>query len=209
MKRILFMLLPVVVVLLAYHPGTVHEVKGTVTDEKGLPIPGVSVTEKGKTNGTLTSKDGAYVLQLRDGNATLQFSAVGYNTQTIRIKGKSIINVSLKPATAHLDEVVVMAYGIADQDGYNMNSMPLQGRAAGVAMYGSRAKMEEHRRNEYKKGPVHDTEDYDHISENAFLKVSDNPLSTFSIDVDAASYSNVRRYLNQGQLPPAGAVRIE
>ncbi len=53
------------------------------------------------------------------------------------------------------------------------------------------------------------TEDYDHITENRFLKVADNPLSTFSIDVDAASYSNVRRYLNQGQLPPAGAVRIE
>ena len=53
------------------------------------------------------------------------------------------------------------------------------------------------------------TEGYDHITENRFLKVTDNPLSTFSIDVDAASYSNVRRFLNQGQLPPAGAVRIE
>jgi Ca-activated chloride channel family protein len=54
-----------------------------------------------------------------------------------------------------------------------------------------------------------DTEGYDNISENRFLKVTDNPLSTFSIDVDAASYSNVRRFINQGQLPPAGAVRIE
>src|SRR5258705_45982 len=54
-----------------------------------------------------------------------------------------------------------------------------------------------------------DREGYDHITENKFLKVSDNPLSTFSIDVDAASYSNIRRFLNQGQLPPAGAVRIE
>src|SRR6185503_17483356 len=50
---------------------------------------------------------------------------------------------------------------------------------------------------------------YDNIIENRFLKVTDNPLSTFSIDVDAASYSNVRRFINQGQLPPAGAVRIE
>ncbi len=52
-------------------------------------------------------------------------------------------------------------------------------------------------------------EGYDFISENKFLKVSDNPLSTFSIDVDAASYSNVRRFINEGTLPPAGAVRIE
>jgi Ca-activated chloride channel family protein len=53
------------------------------------------------------------------------------------------------------------------------------------------------------------TEDYDRIYENEFLSVTDNPLSTFSIDVDAASYSNVRRFINNSQLPPADAVRIE
>jgi Ca-activated chloride channel homolog len=53
------------------------------------------------------------------------------------------------------------------------------------------------------------TEGYDNITENIFLKALDNPLSTFSIDVDAASYSNVRRMLNSNQLPPAGAVRVE
>ncbi|MCA9399721.1 MAG: VWA domain-containing protein, partial [Candidatus Omnitrophica bacterium] len=53
------------------------------------------------------------------------------------------------------------------------------------------------------------TEDYDRIYENEFLAAIDNPLSTFSIDVDTASYSNVRRYLNNNQLPPVDAVRIE
>lgn len=53
------------------------------------------------------------------------------------------------------------------------------------------------------------TEEYDRIYENEFLSVLDNPLSTFSIDVDAASYSNVRRFINNSQLPPADAVRIE
>ncbi len=53
------------------------------------------------------------------------------------------------------------------------------------------------------------TEEYSNIVENGFHKVSDDPLSTFSIDVDAASYSNVRRYINSNQLPPAGAVRTE
>jgi len=53
------------------------------------------------------------------------------------------------------------------------------------------------------------TESYDFISENGFLKARDNPLSTFSIDVDTASYANVRRFLNNDQLPPKGAVRIE
>ena len=53
------------------------------------------------------------------------------------------------------------------------------------------------------------TEAYDRLTDNPFLRVSDNPLSTFSIDVDSASYSNVRRYLNQNALPPKDAVRIE
>ncbi len=53
------------------------------------------------------------------------------------------------------------------------------------------------------------TASYDAIADNAFLTVKDNPLSTFSIDVDTASYANVRRFLNNGQLPPKGAVRIE
>jgi Ca-activated chloride channel family protein len=53
------------------------------------------------------------------------------------------------------------------------------------------------------------TEAYDQIVENPFLDARQNPLSTFSIDVDTASYANIRRFLNAGQLPPKGAVRIE
>lgn len=53
------------------------------------------------------------------------------------------------------------------------------------------------------------TEEYSSIIENEFKKVLDTPVSTFSIDVDAASYSNMRRYINNGQLPPKDAVRIE
>ncbi len=52
-------------------------------------------------------------------------------------------------------------------------------------------------------------EEYNHFVENEFLTSSDKPLSTFSIDVDNASYSNVRRYLNNYQMPPKDAVRIE
>ena len=52
-------------------------------------------------------------------------------------------------------------------------------------------------------------EEYNPIQENDFLSVEDEPLSTFSIDVDAASYSNMRRFINSGQIPPRDAVRIE
>jgi len=53
------------------------------------------------------------------------------------------------------------------------------------------------------------TATYDHILENPFLDTKDNPLSTFSTDVDTASYSNVRRFINEGSLPPKDAVRVE
>ena len=53
------------------------------------------------------------------------------------------------------------------------------------------------------------TEAYDHVEENGLRRVANDPLSTFSIDVDTASYANVRRFLTDGSLPPADAVRIE
>jgi Ca-activated chloride channel family protein len=59
------------------------------------------------------------------------------------------------------------------------------------------------------EGDELNTESYDRIDENPFLDVRQNPLSTFSIDVDTASYANVRRFLNGGALPPKDAVRIE
>ncbi len=55
----------------------------------------------------------------------------------------------------------------------------------------------------------HNTESYDYIDENGFKTAYDNPLSTFSVDVDRASYSNVRRFIGNNQAPPKDAVRIE
>ncbi|RYF96843.1 MAG: VWA domain-containing protein [Chitinophagaceae bacterium] len=91
----------------------------------------------------------------------------------------------------------------------------LQGRVAGVAVTSAPYAYKKSRtvtmrsRNHEPGFPLHDREGYDAIKENGFRTVKQEPLSTFSIDVDAASYSNVRRMLNMGQLPPAGAVRIE
>ncbi|HYP76191.1 MAG TPA: VWA domain-containing protein [Polyangiaceae bacterium] len=59
------------------------------------------------------------------------------------------------------------------------------------------------------RGAQFNTENYAHIADNAFSNVADQPLSTFSVDVDTASYSNARRFLNGGTLPPKDAIRIE
>ena len=59
------------------------------------------------------------------------------------------------------------------------------------------------------EAPQFNTEAYAELTENDFIAVADDPLSTFSTDVDTASYSNTRRFLRDGALPPAAAVRIE
>jgi Ca-activated chloride channel family protein len=63
--------------------------------------------------------------------------------------------------------------------------------------------------NQYAQYAGSNTEEYAKVEENKFLTAADNPLSTFSIDVDTASYSNIRRYLTNNQLPPKDAARIE
>jgi len=88
-------------------------VKGTVTDESKLPMPGVSVVVKGTTHGTSTDIDGKYELQAKAGDV-LEFSSVGYTTQTKKVVegGKSYsLSVVLKESTQELTEVVVVGYG--------------------------------------------------------------------------------------------------
>ena len=88
-------------------------VKGTVTDESKLPMPGVSVVVKGTTHGTSTDIDGKYELQAKAGDV-LEFSSVGYTTQSKKVVGggKSYsLSVVLKENTQQLSEVVVVGFG--------------------------------------------------------------------------------------------------
>ncbi|MEM8872931.1 MAG: von Willebrand factor type A domain-containing protein [Planctomycetota bacterium] len=80
------------------------------------------------------------------------------------------------------------------------------GRESGA--YGGGGGLDDHRQHGLDAAPT-DREAYDHTPENDFIAVGDAPLSTFSIDVDTASFTNVRRMLMAGQLPPADAVRVE
>src|SRR5262245_11703907 len=58
-------------------------------------------------------------------------------------------------------------------------------------------------------GRLFNTEEYDRIIDNPFVRVAQDPLATFSVDVDTASYANMRRFLSQGRLPPRDSIRIE
>lgn len=87
-------------------------VTGVVTDQQGLPLPGVSIVVKGTTTGTVTNTDGNFTLTLPQGAETLQFSFVGMRTQEIPIAGRTTFTVVMKEEQVGLDEVVVTALGI-------------------------------------------------------------------------------------------------
>jgi TonB-linked SusC/RagA family outer membrane protein len=125
------------------------EVTGEVTDEKGVALSGVTISEKGTGNTIQSGKDGSFSLKVADDAAILVFTSVGYGTQEIRVGAKSRITVVLKATTAALDDVVVVGYGtrrrkdvtgaISSIDEKTLREVPvtnaqqlLQGRVAGV-----------------------------------------------------------------------------
>ncbi len=110
MKQILFMLIPVALILLAFRTFQLHMVSGKITDEKGTALASVHVAVKGTNIATLSATDGTYQVNVSDKNATLVFSAVGYDPKEILINGKSTIHVTMKPSVHALQEVVVTGY---------------------------------------------------------------------------------------------------
>ena len=88
-------------------------VKGTITDAlDGAPLPGVNVIIKGTSVGVSSDFDGKFSIDVKSENAVLQFSFMGYATQEISVKGKTLINVALTQSAESLNEVVVTALGI-------------------------------------------------------------------------------------------------
>ncbi|MEK7226178.1 MAG: von Willebrand factor type A domain-containing protein [Bacteroidota bacterium] len=217
MKRILLLIMPVILIMLAFRPVKSWTVSGTVTDDKGSPIAGVSIFLKGTRTGVSSSYDGKYKIVVSKPTDKLQFSSVGFITTEVQVNAQTTINVVLKADNRTHTEVVVTAIGQKRQT-KQLGNNSAKVRSAELTMSrpvnfqnGLMGKISGLSTDKDGDGIIDEfeREGYDNIVENNFLKVSDNPLSTFSIDVDAASYSNVRRFLNQGQLPPAGAVRIE
>ncbi|WP_316840539.1 SusC/RagA family TonB-linked outer membrane protein [Pedobacter gandavensis] len=102
-----------------------QKVTGTVTEKSGLPIPGVSVTEKGSKNGTSTNADGKFSITVKAG-ATLVFSSVGLSSKEVNVGNTTNINVVLQDDENKLNEVVVTALGIKREKkslGYAMQEL--------------------------------------------------------------------------------------
>lgn len=85
---------------------------GVVLDEQGMPAIGVNVLVKGTTIGVATDIDGKYKIEIPQGNRTIVFSYIGYQTQEIAYRGQTSLNINLEPDSEILDDVVVVGYGV-------------------------------------------------------------------------------------------------
>ena len=163
-------------------------IEGTVTDAAtGQPLESarVSVGPAG-SGGVLTNEAGRYLMMgVPAGEHTLEVRILGYATQ---------------------ERQVIVAAGQVTVADFAMTGQALESQALAVSGL-SRAAISFP--GHFFRGGRFNTESYAHIDENDFRLVSASPLSTFSIDVDRTSYANVRRFIQDGERPPADAVRIE
>ena len=188
-RAIMLVLLMAVICLGTMNAQTIT-VTGIVMDAAdGTSITGCSVVNNRSKSGAITDVNGRYSIQAQKGDVLL-FRFIGYKEEK-RVVKSAKLDVKMKTDDVALEECVVVGYG-------TMKTKAMTGAYVAVcptAMYDMDTRM--------------NTEEYDRIQENGFKSVADTPLSTFSIDVDPASYSNMRRFINRGELPPADAIRTE
>jgi len=166
--------------LVSYFNTQAKTIEGQVTDSQGLPLPGVNILIKGTTTGTQTNMDGKYSIEVKEKDI-LVFSFIGFETKEIEIADKSVLNIVMQQDPSALEEVVTT------------------GLTSGIKIRGSSRL----------HPPVTASESYKEREDNKFKLVKVSPLSTFSIDVDKAGYSNLRRMINNGMQIPKDAVKIE
>ena len=188
--RVIMLVLLMAVICLGTMNAQTITVTGIVTDAAdGTSITGCSVVNNRSKSGAITDVNGRYSIQAQKGDVLL-FRFIGYKEEK-RVVKSAKLDVKMKTDDVALEECVVVGYG-------TMKTKAVTGAYVAVcptAMYDMDARM--------------NTEEYGRIQENGFKSVADAPLSTFSIDVDPASYSNMRRFINRGELPPADAIRTE
>ena len=169
-------------------------IAGVVTDAaSGQTLESALVTLDGTQTNALTNLVGRYVLAgVPAGEHTVTVTILGYEEQnqqvTVAAGQTAVVNIALT------------------QVALSVQNLTVTGEARGQIMLRAAARVAA--RYSYGFRP-YNTESYAEINENDFKTVGEAPLSTFSIDVDRASYANVRRFIQDGQRPPVDAVRIE
>jgi Ca-activated chloride channel family protein len=184
--------------------GPTGSIAGHVRDGAGGPLARAQVFVVGTSYGAITDSTGGYrIASVPVGTYVVRAQSIGYapaqvGNVHVTTGQAATVDIVLQPSSIQLSELVVTG---SNAKGRARRSLPSTIVARGYA-----DRMDEPYR--VRREPWN-TEEYGHKDENPFLAVSAHPLSTFSIDVDRAAYSNVRRFLLGGQAPPKDAVRIE
>jgi Ca-activated chloride channel family protein len=194
-------------------------ITGKVADKgNNEALVGATITIKGTKIGTNTNVEGNYKLVVpNDPKTVLVYSFISYKTVEYQIKSDSIINVFLDEDGNSLQEVAVISSDKKEKkkstEQPNGDGLSFIVNAEAFKTSGPRPSKSDILKaqilRDTKPTQKPNTEEYDKTTENNFVSPLKTPFSTFSIDVDKASYSNIRRFLELGELPPTDAVRIE
>jgi len=194
-----FVVCLLVVLLAGAASGAALSIRGKVVDTSGAVIPGatVEITLKDARPVTVvTNEKGEFEVNgLAPGEYVIKVSLTGFRTLTQKLR---LVEGTMLPTLAFRLDVGSVSETVSVSAESPMLSAQMSSSG--------RSRREKPARPVY---PTFSTAEYDAIKENGFRRVKDAPLSTFSIDVDTASYANVRRFLSEGRLPPADAVRVE
>ncbi|MCL5991158.1 MAG: von Willebrand factor type A domain-containing protein [Bacteroidetes bacterium] len=203
MKKILLAILAVALITLLISAAQFGIIKGVILDEKGKPVIGATVRVVGTPRGTyVKNKDGSFtIVNVPIGNYKLVVNAVGY--------AKYEMNISVAEGKTEEVKIVMVASSIQkDEIEIRSSKVMIHNTCIGSKSSQGYGGVSGYAPATYQQG-YFNTEAYDRIYDNEFKETISEPLSTFSIDVDKASYSNVRRFINSGSLPPEDAVRTE
>jgi len=214
-------------------------IKGRATDkDTNDPLIGANIVVLGSNWGAATDIKGFYEIKsIPAGTYTIRASYIGYKPvelKDIRIKNFQVTVLDFQLTTDFvLQEIVVIDSKYEVQNATNtckvmnvadISRLPVSGISniqslnSGISVRGGRGTDAVYYIEQIPfqvagysacYGTTHNTEEYNKIKENIFKDAVLNPLSTFSVDVDYASYSNARRFLLDGYLPPKDAVRVE
>ena len=211
---------PLILLAASQTPVPPGELRGVVRDASNAPIPGATVEvlqSGGFVRRIVTGRDGAFVIKgLPAGEYQVVVTLAGFNPVQRSIslsKERGLVADFTLEVGAVSEAMTVQTLGKANVPGGvvggvvgglpsapALSAAPI--RVGGNVAGGGRGMA-------YGAADQWNREGYAHVERNGFRLVKNEPLSTFSADVDTASYANVRRFLNEGRLPPQGAVRIE
>ena len=184
---------------------SVGTIRGTVKDTSGAVLPGVRVSISDRS--AVTNEKGEFVVVgIKPGHYEVIAQLSGFATTrvVVEIAANHIATLLMTMRVGGVEETVTVTAEtpVVDVQSVHMGRSETFAAAGAVGLAGGVA-------GGVVGGRHFNTEAYDRINDNQWTATARKPLSTFSIDVDTASYSNIRRFLNQGQPPPKDAVRIE